>query len=86
MLRFGDHFHSQSVIAPNTPYEVDLSDGSTLQGVSDDQGRTSLKQRDAMHRQLKLEGEFALDGDQLFPRLEEIGHLVMIGPVKYRAA
>ena len=49
VLRFGDHFHSQSVIAPNTPYEVDLSDGSTLQGVSDDQGRTSLKQRDAMH-------------------------------------
>lgn len=49
VLRFGDHFHPQSVIAPNTPYEVDLSDGSTLKGVSDEAGRTSLKQRDAMH-------------------------------------
>ncbi|WP_374259377.1 type VI secretion system Vgr family protein [Aquabacterium sp.] len=49
MLRFGDPFHAQSMIAPNTPYEVDLSDGSTLQGVSDEAGRTSLKQRDAMH-------------------------------------
>jgi type VI secretion system secreted protein VgrG len=49
VLRFGDPFHAESMIAPNTPYEVDLSDGSTLKGISDDAGRTSLKQRDAMH-------------------------------------
>ena len=49
VLRFGDPFHAESMIAPNTHYEVNLSDGTTLKGVSDEAGRTSLKQRDAMH-------------------------------------
>ncbi len=49
VLRFGDPFHPDSLMAPDTPYEIELSDGSTVAGISDAQGRTRLEQRDAMH-------------------------------------
>ncbi|MGC4060174.1 MAG: type VI secretion system Vgr family protein [Aquabacterium sp.] len=49
VLRYGDPFHPDSLIAPNSHYEVDMSDGSTVKGISDDKGHTSLNQRDAMH-------------------------------------
>ncbi|HEX7638298.1 MAG TPA: DUF2345 domain-containing protein, partial [Burkholderiaceae bacterium] len=34
---------------PHAAYEITLSDGSTVSGVSDDQGLTDLLQRDALH-------------------------------------
>ncbi|WP_426208510.1 type VI secretion system Vgr family protein [Massilia sp. TWP1-3-3] len=42
-------FGESAVIAPNVHYEIDMSDGSLLKGVSDAQGKTDLLQRDAMH-------------------------------------
>lgn len=49
ILRFGDPFHPESLIAPGMDYEISLSDGSTVKGVSDAKGQTSLSQRDTMH-------------------------------------
>ena len=49
VLRYGDHTDPGSLIAPNKPYEIKLSDGSVVKGVSDAQGQTSLSLRDAMH-------------------------------------
>ena len=48
MLQYNP-FGESAVIAPNVHYEIDLSDGSSLKGVSDAQGMTDLLQRDAMH-------------------------------------
>ena len=42
-------FGESAVIAPNVHYEIDMSDGSSLKGVSDAHGMTDLLQRDAMH-------------------------------------
>ncbi len=42
-------FGESAVIAPNVHYEIDMSDGSSLKGISDAQGMTDLLQRDAMH-------------------------------------
>ena len=33
---------------PNAPYEIDLTDGSTLKGISDAEGKTELLARDAL--------------------------------------
>ncbi len=38
-----------AVIAPNRQFEIDMTDGSTLKGISDAAGNTSLLQSDAMH-------------------------------------
>lgn len=42
-------FGESAAIAPNVHYEIDMSDGSRLKGVSDSNGMTDLLQRDAMH-------------------------------------
>jgi type VI secretion system secreted protein VgrG len=42
-------FGESAVIAPNVHYEIDMSDGSHVKGVSDARGMTNLLQRDAMH-------------------------------------
>ena len=48
MLQYNP-FGESAVIAPNVHYEIDMSDGSSLKGVSDAKGMTDLLQRDAMH-------------------------------------
>ncbi|MEJ7804770.1 MAG: type VI secretion system Vgr family protein [Telluria sp.] len=48
MLQYNP-FGEGAVIAPNVHYEIDMSDGSSLKGVSDAKGMTDLLQRDAMH-------------------------------------
>ncbi|RUT67667.1 DUF2345 domain-containing protein [Flavobacterium cupreum] len=39
----------EAPIAPNRKFEIDMSDGSTLKGISDAMGKTSLLEREAMH-------------------------------------
>jgi type VI secretion system secreted protein VgrG len=48
VLKYGAHAE-EAVIAPNRQFEIDMTDGSTLKGISDDAGNTSLLQSDAMH-------------------------------------
>ena len=48
MLQYNP-FGESAVVAPNVHYEIDMSDGSSLKGVSDAKGMTDLLQRDAMH-------------------------------------
>ena len=48
VLKYGAHT-DDAVIAPNRQFEIDMTDGSTLQGISDAAGNTSLLQSDAMH-------------------------------------
>ena len=43
-----DPFGELMQAVPNAPYEIDLTDGSTLKGVSDANGKTELLARDAM--------------------------------------
>ena len=47
VLRYGAH--DDGALAPNRHFEIDMTDGSTLKGISDEAGKTSLLQRDAMH-------------------------------------
>ena len=48
VLKYGQHAEG-AIIAPHRGYEIDMSDGSTIKGVSDALGKTSLLARDAMH-------------------------------------
>ena len=48
VLKYGAHTDG-AVIAPNRQFEIDMTDGSTLKGISDAAGNTSLLQSDAMH-------------------------------------
>ena len=48
ILKYGAHTEG-AAIAPNRAFEIDMSDGSTLKGVSDALGKTDILQRDAMH-------------------------------------
>jgi len=48
LLKYGPHTDG-AVIAPNRKFEIDMSDGTTVKGVSDAQGKTDILQRDAMH-------------------------------------
>jgi type VI secretion system secreted protein VgrG len=48
VLNYGQHA-GESTIAPHRGYEIDMSDGSTIKGVSDALGKTSLLARDTMH-------------------------------------
>jgi type VI secretion system secreted protein VgrG len=47
-LKYGANSDSAS-IAPNRRYEIEMSDGSVIKGLSDAAGKTSLLERDAMH-------------------------------------
>ena len=47
VLRYGAH--DGEALAPNRHFEIDMTDGSTLKGITDAAGKTSLLQRDAMH-------------------------------------
>lgn len=47
-LRYAPHLED-GLIAPNRSFEIDMSDGSTIKGISDAMGNTSLLARDAMH-------------------------------------
>jgi type VI secretion system secreted protein VgrG len=48
VLKYGAN-NDGGVIAPNRQFEIDMTDGSTLKGISDPAGNTSLLQSDAMH-------------------------------------
>ncbi|WP_317203551.1 type VI secretion system Vgr family protein [Janthinobacterium sp.] len=48
ILKYGQHTEA-AIIAPNRGYEIDMSDGSTVKGIADAAGNTSLLARDAMH-------------------------------------
>lgn len=48
VLKYGAH-GDEPVAAANRRYEIALSDGSTLTGISDAAGKTDLLERDAMH-------------------------------------
>lgn len=48
VLKYGQHAEG-GIIAPNRGYEIDMSDGSTVKGIADALGNTSLLARDAMH-------------------------------------
>lgn len=48
VLKYGAHTES-AVAAPNRQFEIEMTDGSVIKGVSDAEGKTSLLQRDAMH-------------------------------------
>jgi type VI secretion system secreted protein VgrG len=48
ILKYGQHTEG-AIIAPNRGYEIDMNDGSTVKGVADPLGNTSLLERDAMH-------------------------------------
>ncbi len=48
ILKYAPHIED-APIAPNRGFEIDMNDGSTIKGVSDAMGKTSLLARDAMH-------------------------------------
>jgi len=48
ILKYGAH-GEDAVPAANRRFEIEMSDGSTLRGVSDAAGKTGLLERDAMH-------------------------------------
>ena len=48
VLKYGAH-GDEAVAAANRRFEIDMSDGSTLKGISDAEGKTEVLQRDAMH-------------------------------------
>jgi type VI secretion system secreted protein VgrG len=48
VLKYGAHTDS-AIIAPNRRFEIDMTDGSKLNGTSDADGKTHLLERDAMH-------------------------------------
>lgn len=48
VLKYGAQ-GDEAVAAANRRFEIDMSDGSTLKGVSDAAGKTEVLQRDAMH-------------------------------------
>lgn len=48
VLKYGQHSEG-AIIAPNRAFEIDMSDGTTVKGISDGAGNTSLLARDAMH-------------------------------------
>jgi type VI secretion system secreted protein VgrG len=48
VLRYTPHLEN-SPFAPNRHFEIDMSDGSTIKGVSDAMGNTDLLERDAVH-------------------------------------
>ena len=48
ILKYTPHLED-APIAPNRVFEIDMNDGSTIKGVSDAMGKTSLLARDAMH-------------------------------------
>ncbi len=48
VLKYGGH-GEDAVPAANRRFEIEMSDGSTLTGVSDAAGKTELLERDAMH-------------------------------------
>lgn len=48
VLKYAPHIED-APIAPNRNFEIDMSDGSTIKGVSDAMGKTGLLARDAMH-------------------------------------
>jgi type VI secretion system secreted protein VgrG len=47
VLKYGQHSDG-AIIAPNRAFEIDMNDGSTVKGLSDAVGNTSLLARDAM--------------------------------------
>ncbi|RJG15726.1 type VI secretion system Vgr family protein [Massilia cavernae] len=48
VLKYDAH-GDDAVIAPNRKFEIDMTDGSTISGISDDAGNTDLLERDAVH-------------------------------------
>ena len=48
LLKYGPHGEG-AVTAPNRHFEIDMSDGTTLKGISDAAGKTPVLLRDAMH-------------------------------------
>jgi type VI secretion system secreted protein VgrG len=48
VLKYGAH-DDEPLVAANRRFEIDMSDGSTLKGISDAAGKTEVLQRDAMH-------------------------------------
>jgi type VI secretion system secreted protein VgrG len=48
VLKYGAH-DDEPLIAANRRFEIDMTDGSTLKGISDAAGKTEVLQRDAMH-------------------------------------
>lgn len=48
ILKYGAH-DEDAVPAANRRFEIEMSDGSTLKGISDTAGKTELLERDAMH-------------------------------------
>ncbi|CDG81369.1 rhs element Vgr family protein [Janthinobacterium agaricidamnosum NBRC 102515 = DSM 9628] len=48
ILQYGAHTGA-AAIAPNRAFEIEMSDGSTVKGISDAMGKTGILQRDAMH-------------------------------------
>lgn len=48
ILKYGAH-DEDAVPAANRRFEIEMSDGSTLKGISDAAGKTELLERDAMH-------------------------------------
>lgn len=48
VLKYGAH-DEDAVPAANRRFEIEMSDGSTLKGISDAAGKTELLERDAMH-------------------------------------
>lgn len=48
VLKYGQHTDG-AIVAPNRSYEIDMNDGSTVNGIADHSGRTSLLERDAIH-------------------------------------
>jgi type VI secretion system secreted protein VgrG len=48
VLKYGANTDA-AVAAPNRQFEIEMTDGSIVKGVSDGEGKTSLLQRDAMH-------------------------------------
>jgi type VI secretion system secreted protein VgrG len=48
VLKYGQHAEGE-IVAPGREYEIAMSDGSTVKGIADASGNTSILARDAMH-------------------------------------
>ncbi|MDC8756676.1 type VI secretion system Vgr family protein [Janthinobacterium fluminis] len=48
IVKYGAHTDA-AMVAANRQFEIDMSDGSTIKGVTDADGKTAILQRDAMH-------------------------------------
>ena len=45
--KFKLHYAGRDTPVPNAPYKISLSDGRTVEGVSDAEGHTQLSEHDA---------------------------------------